>query len=90
MIERIPPGVCVAIHTHPNIESFYVLSGNVELLRERGHEFEWLKVKAGDFAQVPGGRKHAFRNDSATPVVQLITTGSRLGRFRGAATALTR
>jgi hypothetical protein len=58
-----------------------VLSGNVELLRERGDEFEWLKVKSGDFAQVPGGRKHAFRNHSAAPVVQLITTGSRLGRF---------
>jgi quercetin dioxygenase-like cupin family protein len=77
----IPPGVCVPMHSHAGIEAFYVLSGNVEVLTEEGGKVHWITVGPGDFIQVPSEAKHGFRNGSKDPVVQLITTTSRLGRF---------
>jgi len=38
-------------------------------------------VKAGDFVHIPGGAKHAHRNTSAQPVVELVITSAALGRF---------
>ena len=77
----IPPGVSVPIHRHPAIESFYVLSGNVEVLSEKDGKSHWLVAGPGDFIEVPSGAKHGFRNRSRHPVVQLITTTAKLGRF---------
>ena len=77
----IPPGVSVPLHSHGDHESFYLLSGSVEVLSQRGEAFEWLHAKPGDFIHIPGGAKHAFRNTSSEPTVQLITTTPKLGRF---------
>jgi quercetin dioxygenase-like cupin family protein len=77
----IPPGISVPIHRHPAIESFYVLSGNVEVLSEKDGKSHWIAAGPGDFIDVPSGAKHGFRNRSQYPVVQLITTTSKLGRF---------
>jgi quercetin dioxygenase-like cupin family protein len=77
----IPPGVSVPIHRHQAIECFYVLSGNVEVLSEKDGKCHWIAAGPGDFIEVPSGAKHAFRNRSKHPVVQLITTTSKLGRF---------
>jgi quercetin dioxygenase-like cupin family protein len=77
----IPPGVSVPLHSHTDVESFYVISGYVQVLSQRGNKFEWLDAQAGDFVQVPSDTKHAFRNTSSEPVVQLITTTPKLGRF---------
>ena len=77
----IPPGVSVPIHSHGGKEAFFVLSGEVEVLSEKGGDFHWIKARPGDFIEVPSGAKHGFRNSSDQPVVQLITTTSKLGRF---------
>jgi quercetin dioxygenase-like cupin family protein len=77
----IPPGTSVPIHSHQAIEVFYVLSGNVEVLREQDGKIDWIAAGPGDFIEVPGGAKHGFRNRSQQPAVQLITTTSKLGRF---------
>jgi quercetin dioxygenase-like cupin family protein len=77
----IPPGVSVPLHSHADVESFNVISGSVQVLSQRGDNFEWLDVQPGDFVQVPSGAKHAFRNTSSEPVVQLITTTPKIGRF---------
>ena len=77
----IPPGVSVPIHRHQGTESFYVLSGNVEVLSEKEGKSHWIAAGPGDFIEVPSGAKHGFRNRSQDPVVQLITTTSKLGRF---------
>jgi quercetin dioxygenase-like cupin family protein len=77
----IPPGVSVPLHSHHDAESFYMLSGAVQVLSQRGDKFEWLDVKPGDFVHVPGDAKHAFRNTASEPVVQLITTTPNLARF---------
>jgi quercetin dioxygenase-like cupin family protein len=81
MLGTIPRGGSVPIHSHADVESFYVLSGAVQVLSQRGDRFEWLDVKPGEFVQVPCNAKHAFRNQSSEPVVQLITTTPKLARF---------
>jgi quercetin dioxygenase-like cupin family protein len=77
----LPPGVSVPLHSHADPESFFVLSGAVQVLTERAGGFGWLEAREGDFIEIPGGAKHAFRNVTNQPVVQLVTTTSRLGRF---------
>jgi quercetin dioxygenase-like cupin family protein len=81
MMGTVPPGVSVPLHSHPDVESFYLISGAVQVLSQRENQFQWLDVKPGDFVHVPGGAKHAFRNTSSEQVVQLITTTPKLGRF---------
>jgi quercetin dioxygenase-like cupin family protein len=77
----IPPGGVVPIHRHPAIEAFYIVSGNVEVLSEKDGKTQWIVAGPGDFIEIPSGAKHGFRNRSHHPVVQLITTTSKLGRF---------
>lgn len=77
----IPPGISVPLHSHADAESFFLLSGAVQVLSQRGDQFEWLDVKPGGFVHVPSSAKHAFRNTSNEPVVQLITTTPKIGKF---------
>ena len=60
MIGTIPPGVSVPLHSHPDPESFYVLSGSVRTLDQRGDTLEWRTLNPGDFAHIPGHAKHAL------------------------------
>ena len=53
---EIEPGVTVARHTHPGIETAYVLEGGLELPVE-GQPTRMLK--AGDSFQVPANTPHA-------------------------------
>ena len=81
MIGTIPPGVSVPLHSHPDPESFYVLSGSVRTLDQRGDTLQWRTVNPGEFAHIPGHAKHAWQNASSQPSIQLITTTRRLGGF---------
>lgn len=49
-------------------ESFYVLSGMVQLFDGD----EWIDGSEGDFVHVPPGGIHAFRNRSGAPAAMLI------------------
>ena len=77
----IPPGVSVPLHSHADVEGFFVTSGEVEVLMQRTDRLEWIKARSGEFIRVPGGSKHAFRNVSQEPCRQLITTTGKLGHF---------
>jgi Cupin domain len=77
----IPAGGSVPLHSHLDPESFFVISGRAQVLIERADRLEWIDVKAGDFVHIPGGAKHAHRNPSNGPVVELATSTPRLGRF---------
>jgi quercetin dioxygenase-like cupin family protein len=77
----IPPGVCSPMHSHSGIEAFFVLSGHVEVLSDEGGEAHWITARPGDMIEIPSNAKHGFRNRSEYPVVQLIITTSKLGRF---------
>lgn len=56
-------------HFHRTMsESFFVLSGVVRL-----HDGDrWLDARPGDFAHVPEGGLHGFRNESGEPASMLI------------------
>lgn len=77
----IPPGHAVPLHSHQDTEDFLVVSGAVEGLRQGAEGYEWVAAKAGDYVHVPAGARHAWRNVSDEPVVTLIITTKRLGRF---------
>lgn len=40
MIGTVPRGVSVPLHSHPDPESFYLLSGIIEVLSQRNDDFE--------------------------------------------------
>jgi quercetin dioxygenase-like cupin family protein len=62
---EIEPGVLVARHTHPGIESSYVIEGNLELPVE-GQATRMLK--AGDGFQIPPYTPHACGKPSDVKV----------------------
>jgi len=66
----IDPGILVARHTHPGIESGYVVSGGLELPIE-GQETR--KLKAGDGFQVPVATPHAGAKNGDTKTVIVST-----------------
>jgi quercetin dioxygenase-like cupin family protein len=46
----IPPGVSVPFHSHPDDESFFLLSGRLQALDQRKDGFKWTNMNAGDSA----------------------------------------
>jgi hypothetical protein len=71
----------VPLHSHPDIESFFLVSGAVQVMSQRNGKSKWFDVRPGEFVHVPSNAKHAWRNTSSEPAVQLITTTPKLGRF---------
>ena len=70
-------------HFHRSIsESFYILDGTVRIFDGR----RWLDTGPGDFAHVPEGGVHAFRNESGAPATMLLhfaPGAPREGYFEG-------
>lgn len=81
MIGTVPPGVAVPLHSHPDLESFFLISGGVQVLSERGGKLGWQDLKSSEFVHVASNAKHAWRNNSSTPAVMLITVTPKLARF---------
>jgi quercetin dioxygenase-like cupin family protein len=77
----IPPGGVVPLHSHPDVEDFVVLSGEIQALKQHTDGHEWIVGKAGDYFHVPSSTPHAWRNNSTESVITLIFTTSKLGRF---------
>ena len=76
----IPPGISVPMHSHDFVEVFFVLSGDFEVIIGDG-KMRWIEVSAGDLVEVPSNVKHAFRNRSHRPVINLVFTTSKNGRY---------
>jgi quercetin dioxygenase-like cupin family protein len=76
----IPPGISVPMHSHHFVEVFLVLSGNFEVIIGDS-KMRWIEVSAGDLVEVPSNVKHAFRNRSQYPVINLVFTTSKNGRY---------
>ena len=77
----IAPGGVVALHSHPDPETFIALSGELEGLRMSAERFEWVPVRPGQALHVPPHARHAWRNPSRQPSVAIIVTTAALGRF---------
>lgn len=77
----IPPGGAVPLHSHPDAETFVVLSGEIEATADSADGVKWNAIGPGDAFHVPAGAPHAFRNRARTPATALVVTTARLGRF---------
>lgn len=77
----LPPGVAVPLHSHPDMEVFYVIEGSVEAFQFRDDRPRWTTVGAGDVVTVPGNAKHAWRNSSSLPATMVIVTTSKMYKF---------
>ena len=79
--ERATRGESVPLHRHDDVESFYVLEGELTVfLGETA-----TRLGAGSFAHVPGGTVHGFRIESETARYLILTT-PRHGDFYRAIT----
>jgi quercetin dioxygenase-like cupin family protein len=77
----IPPGVAVPLHSHADLETFLMVSGEVEALVEAESGFDWVRIRVGDVFHAPGGAKHAFRNQRQEPAEMMLVSTCRMGRF---------
>jgi quercetin dioxygenase-like cupin family protein len=77
----IPPGVAVPLHSHDDLECFYVLAGEARSLTETENGMRWLTLGKGDYIHIAGGTRHAWFNHSDRPFKALITTTTRLGQY---------
>lgn len=70
--QSAPEGSATPFHVHPeDDESFYVLDGVLTFYLEDGST---IPASAGSFVHVPGGNGHAFRVDSKTARMLILTT----------------
>lgn len=77
----IPPGGIVPLHSHPDPETFVMLSGGVEGLTESEAGLGRVRIGSGDAFHVPGGVRHAWRNRTRQPAIMIVISTSRMGRF---------
>jgi quercetin dioxygenase-like cupin family protein len=77
----LPAGWAVPLHSHSqeDAESFYVLAGEAQVLKQTGASLVWQTIKPGDFVYIPGGTRHAFRNLSRETMEALITCTAKIG-----------
>ncbi|MGV9801594.1 cupin domain-containing protein [Mycobacterium sp. NPDC003449] len=77
----IPPGVTVPLHSHPDAEDFFILTGTHQVLIQTDEGTKWVDARAGDHIRVSGSELHAHRNVSNEPAVDLIVTTARMGQL---------
>lgn len=73
----LPPGMVVPVHSHAERETFYVLDGEIQAMRDD----RWITLSRNDIFDVPGGLRHAWRNVSDIPASTLFVVPMRLARF---------
>lgn len=77
----IPPGVVIPLHSHADPETYVVVSGSADAIAESDGGLRWVTLNEGAVFHVPGGAKHAFRNQSSAPAVMLVISTSKIARF---------
>jgi quercetin dioxygenase-like cupin family protein len=73
----LPAGAVVPMHSHADRETFYVISGKLDALRED----RWVQLGPGDVIDVRDGIKHAWRNPSHAAAEMICVTTTRMARF---------
>jgi quercetin dioxygenase-like cupin family protein len=75
------PGMSIIMHSHDVVEVVFVLSGNFEILIGGAGTMRWSNVSAGTLIEIPGNTRHAFRNRSQEPAINMVFTTSKHGRY---------
>jgi len=78
---RLPSGCVIPLHSHPDIEMFFVLSGSLSVYAEGMNADSWQPASPGDAILIPSNAKHALRNASHIPVELVSFTGQNLFSF---------
>jgi quercetin dioxygenase-like cupin family protein len=55
----LPAQVSVPLHSHGDEESFYLISGEAQLLAPTTCGLQWRTLRPGDFVHIPSNVKHA-------------------------------
>jgi uncharacterized RmlC-like cupin family protein len=71
------PGAVVPMHSHPDRETFYVISAHPDAFRSD----HWKTLGPGDVIDSQTGIKHAWRNSSETAASMLCATTMRMARM---------
>ncbi len=79
MMGVVPAGVVVPLHSHADVEAFYMTAGQLQMFFQT--ENNWIAIRPGQFVFIPGNEKHAWRNVSAKDATVLIITTAKLGNF---------
>jgi quercetin dioxygenase-like cupin family protein len=77
----IPPGGSMPLHSHPDLEDVFILFGEGQLLKPGPQGYHWMSGRKGQYFQVPRHVPHAWRNVSGEPLIALMITSARQGRF---------
>ena len=74
---ELQAGVLVPLHSHADRETFFILSGELQILTDA----EWQTFQPGEVMDVAGGIRHAIRNASAESTTLLLVTTMKMGQF---------
>ena len=77
----IPAGGTVPLHTHPEPETFIVISGEVEGLARTDDDFTWIPLGPGRRLPRPRRRTARVAQPLRSPAVSLVVTAQRIARF---------
>jgi quercetin dioxygenase-like cupin family protein len=74
-------GVEIPLHSHADLEIFYVLNGSIEVFQAEGQSAGWQTVTAGEVVSIPGNVRHALRNTSPSPITSITVSKQELYSF---------
>lgn len=77
----IPPRAVIPLHSHPEVEIFYVTEGTMGVFQDDGISSGWQTVKTDEVVTIAGGVKHALRNPGSTLVMTVLVSEGQLYRF---------
>ena len=69
------------IHSHADTEDFFVISGELDCLRQENEDHKWIKANTGDYIHVPCKARHAWHNLSGSTTIIHILTTKKMGQF---------
>ena len=77
---RMAAGKNVPLHSHIDLECFYILSGRIEIFVVDEMSC-WHLIEAGNSYLIADGVKHAVRNKADEPADLILATNNRLARY---------
>ncbi|AEU38042.1 cupin domain-containing protein [Granulicella mallensis] len=78
---ELPEGCEIPLHSHRDVEIFFIISGQVSIYVEGLNGSAWQTIAEGEAVSIPGGSKHALRAAGTTPADVISVTGGELFSF---------
>ncbi len=78
---QVPPGAGIPVHSHPDVELFFVLEGELAIIRRVGAEPEQFTASANQGGLIPINAPHGFLNTGSVTARVLLTCTKNLECF---------